>query len=216
MRIGVLGTGAVGQALAGKLVECDHDVVMGSRNAGNEKAVAWAAQFEARGGQGTFADAAAHGEVVINATAGMASLEALQAAGAKNLSGKPILDVSNPLDFSGGFPPRLGTATGDSVAEQIQREFPDARVVKVLNTMNADLMVEPTRVPGEHNVFMAGDDDDAKRVATDLLVGFGWDPGEIVDVGGVVASRGLEAYVLFWVDLMQALGTPHFNIKVVR
>lgn len=215
MRVGVLGTGTVGQQLASKLVDVGNDVRMGSRTAGNEKAVGWAARFESRASEGSFSDAVAHGELVVNATAGMASLEALRAAGHHNLANKTVLDVSNPLDFSHGFPPRLGVA-GDSVGEQIQREFPDARVVKVLNTVNSNVMVDPARVPGEHNVFLAGEDDGAKREAADLLHALGWPPESIVDLGGIIASRGLEAYALFWVTLMQSGGTTDFNIKVVR
>ncbi len=216
MRVAVLGTGMVGQVLATRLVALGHDVMMGSRSAGNDKAHAWAEQFDSGASEGSFADAAAHAELVINATGGLVSLEALRSAGADNLAGKAILDVSNPLDFSAGFPPRLGTPSGDSVGEQIQREFPDARVVKVFNTMNCDVMADPALVPGEHDVFLAGDHADAKQETRDLLTSFGWPESAIFDLGGIVASRGLEAYVLFWIDLMQALGTRTFNIKVIH
>jgi hypothetical protein len=216
VQIAVLGTGAVGQAVGSKLVEIGHDVKMGSRAAGNEKAVAWAEQYDERASEGSFADAVAHGELIINATAGTGSLDALQAAGADKLDGKVLLDVSNPLDFSAGFPPRLAVPSGDSVGEQIQREFPGARVVKVLNTVTAAVMVDPGQLPGEHNIFVAGEDDDAKRQTADLLQAFGWPLESVVDLGGIVASRGLEAYLLFWLALMQSQGSPVFNIKVVR
>jgi predicted dinucleotide-binding enzyme len=159
MRIGVLGTGMAGETLASRLVEVGHDVVMGARSAGNDKASAWSQRFPERAGQGSFADAAAHGELVVNATTGVASLEALRSAGADNLAGKTLLDVANPLDFSGGFPPRLSVVNDDSLGEQIQREFPAARVVKALNTMNCQVMADPARVPGDHDVLMAGDDE---------------------------------------------------------
>jgi predicted dinucleotide-binding enzyme len=216
MRIGVLGTGMVGAALATRLVDVGHDVVMGARSAGNDKALAWSQPFPERAGKGSFADAATHGELVVNATAGVASLEALRSAGADNLAGKTLLDVANPLDFSAGFPPRLSVANDDSLAEQIQREFPAARVVKALNTMNCQVMVDPARVPGDHDVLMAGDDTGAKQEVTGLLESFGWPGPAIRDLGGIGAARGLEAYVLLWVSLMGALGTGDFNIHVTR
>ena len=172
MRIGVLGTGMVGETLATKLVEVGHDVVMGARSAGNDKAVAWSERFPERAGQGSFSDAAAHGELIVNATAGVASLEALRAAGADNLAGKTLLDVANPLDFSGGFPPRLSVVNDDSLGEQIQREFPATRVVKALNTMNCLVMVDPARVSGDHDVLMAGDDESAKAGGDRTARGF--------------------------------------------
>jgi predicted dinucleotide-binding enzyme len=216
MRIAVLGTGAVGAALGTRLVETGHEVRMGSRTAGNETAVAWASAQGDAAGAGTFADAAAWGEVVVNATGGLVSIEALTAAGAENLAGKPLLDVSNPLDFSGGFPPAVVQPDGRSLAEHIQETFPAARVVKTLNTMNADVMVHPRSLPGSHSVFVAGEDDDAKAVARDLLVGFGWTPAEVVDAGGIAAARGLELYLPLWLSLMGSLGTPTFNVSVVR
>jgi len=219
MRIGVLGTGTVGQTLATKLVQLGHEVVMGSRSAGNDKAVAWVAQVDSSGGaaaEGSFADAAAHGELIVNATAGVASLDALRAAGSGNLDGKTLVDVSNPLDFSGGFPPRLSVANDDSLAEQIQRELPGTNVVKALNTMTASVMVDPGRVPGRHDVFLAGDDDGAKAQVARLLESLGWPTEQIRDLGGIGAARGLEAYLLLWLTLMGSLGTPEFNISVAR
>ena len=216
MRIGVLGTGMVGETLATRLVELGHDVVMGSRSAGNDKARAWTEQFQERAGQGAFADAAGHGELLVNATAGVGSLDALRSAGAQNLAGKTLLDVANPLDFSAGFPPRLSVAHGDSLAEQIQREFPAARVVKALNTMNCQVMADPSRVPGEHDVFMAGDEAVAKAEVAELLGSFGWPERAIHDLGGITAARGLESYLPLWLSLMGTLGTGDFNIHVAR
>lgn len=216
MRIGVLGTGTVGDAIATKLVEVGHDVVMGSRSAGNEKAVAWRDQFPERAGEGSFADAAAHGALVVNATTGVASLEALRAAGADHLAGKTLLDVANPLDFSAGFPPRLSVANDDSLGEQIQREFPDTRVVKALNTMNAQVMVDPGQLPGQHDVLVAGDDAAAKAEVVGLLRSFGWREDAVLDLGGIAAARGMEAYLLLWLSLMGTFGSATFNIRVVR
>ena len=214
MRFGVLGTGTVGQTLATKLAELGHEVTMGSRAAGNEKAVEWARK--AGGSEGSFADAAAAGEVVVNATAGSASVEALKAAGAENLEGKVLIDVANALDFSQGVPPTLTVANDDSLAEQIQREFPDARVVKSLNTVNADVMVQPKIVAGSHNIFMAGNDGGAKGQVAELLQSFGWEGEDILDLGDITAARGMEMYLPLWLRLYGATGTPRLNIKVLH
>jgi predicted dinucleotide-binding enzyme len=216
MRIAVLGTGAVGRALGSRLVETGHQVRMGSRTAGNDAAVAWVAEHGDAAGEGTFADAAAWGDVVVNATGGLVSIDALTSAGTENLAGKVLLDVSNPLDFSGGFPPTVVQTEGRSLGEHIQDAFPEAHVVKTLNTMNADVMVHPRSLPGSHSVFVAGNDGDAKALARDLLVGFGWTPDEVVDAGDISAARGLELYLPLWLSLMGSFGTPSFNVSVVR
>ena len=215
MRYAVLGTGRVGPTIASKLVSLGHEVMMGSRDATNERAAAWVAQAGPGATAGTFADAAAFGDVVINATEGTHSLDALQTCSAELVSGKVVIDVSNPLDFSGGFPPRLTHCGDDSIGEQIQRAFPDSRVVKTLNTINCEIMVDPALAPGG-NVFISGDDPDAKLQTRALLQSFGWPDSDIVDIGDITSARGAEAYVLFWVRLMQTEGTPRFNIRLVR
>jgi predicted dinucleotide-binding enzyme len=216
MRIGVLGTGMVGQSLATKLVELGHEVTMGSRQAGNEKAVAWAAGAGELASQGSFADAAGFGELLVHCTAGMHSLAALGEAGVGNLAGKVLIDIANPLDFSSGFPPTLAVCNTDSLGEQIQSTFPDTRVVKALNTMNCQVMVDPGLVAGDHAVFMCGEDADAKRDVRELLGSFGWPADRIVDLGGIRAARGLEMYLPLWLSLMGATGGPNFNIAVLR
>jgi predicted dinucleotide-binding enzyme len=214
MNIGVLGTGLVGTTLAGKLVALGHSVKMGSRDAGNEKALAWVESAGANASSGTFADAARFGELVFNATAGAGSVEAVRAAGKENLKDKIVIDVSNPLDFSRGMPPRLFTAAdGDSLAERIQAELPGSTVVKTLNTINASVMVDPARVHGESDVFLCGNDAAAKQRVTSLLKDFGWK--SVVDLGGLTSARGMEAYVLFWLQLWGAVKTADFNIHVV-
>ena len=215
MRFAVLGTGRVGPTIASKLVALGHEVTMGSRDASNERAAAWVAQAGATAAAGTFADAAAFGDIVINATEGMHALDAMQTCGAEPLSGKVVIDVSNPLDFSAGFPPRLTHCGDDSIGEQIQRAFPDARVVKTLNTMNCEVMVDPSLAPGG-NVFVSGNDPDAKLQTRALLRSFDWPDNDIVDIGDITSARGAEAYVLLWVRLMQTEGTPRFNIRIVR
>ena len=215
MRIGVLGTGIVGVAIAGKLVALGHEVMMGSREAGNEKARVWVESAGAGASEGSFADAAAFGELVVNCTAGAHSLEALQAAGSQNLAGKVLIDIANPLDFSAGMPPTLIVANTDSLGEQLQRTFPEARIVKALNTMSCEVMVDPGRIPGEHDVLLCGDDGDAKRQMADLLTSFGWPAERIRDLGGIRAARGTEMYLPLWLSLFGALGSGDFNIAVV-
>jgi predicted dinucleotide-binding enzyme len=215
MRIGVLGTGIVGRTLASKLVSLGHEVMMGSRQAGNEAAAAWSKESGQLADDGNFAEAAGFGELVVNATSGAASLDALVSAEAENLGGKVLLDVANPLDFSAGMPPTLTVCNTDSLAEQIQRTFPDARVVKSLNTINADVMVEPGIVPGSHTLFIAGDDADAKATVKGILVDFGWPAEDVMDLGGIQAARGMEMYLPLWLGLYGATGTSHLNVKVV-
>jgi predicted dinucleotide-binding enzyme len=220
MRIAVLGTGTVGATVGTKLVSLGHDVVMGSRTADNEKAAAWVVSATRAGGgtatAAAYADAAAGSDLIVNATAGTGSLDALRAAGAANLSGKVLLDLANPLDFSGGFPPLLTVCNTDSLGEQIQREFPAALVVKSLNTVTVAVMVEPHLVPGQHAVFVSGEDANAKGVVRQLLESIGWAAGDIIDLGGIVTARGVEMYLPLWLTLMGALGTPMFSIAVVR
>ena len=214
MKIGVFGTGMVGNAIATKLVQVGHDVRMGSRAVGSEKALAWVKSAGARASEGSFADAAAYGELLFNCTSGEASLAALQAAGAANLKGKVLVDVSNPLAHApGGM--SLSVCNTDSLAEQLQRAFPDLKVVKALNTLTAPLMVNPSLLAGEHDVFISGNDDGAKaRVSQLLKESFGWK--HVVDLGDLSAARGQEMYVIFWVRMFGALKSPMFNIHVVR
>lgn len=216
MRIAVLGTGAVGCAIASKLVELGHEVTMGSRTADNERASRWAAAAAAGAAHGTFAQAAGSAAIVFNCTSGDVSLDVLRAAGAGNLAGKVVVDVSNALDFSQGRPPTLSVCNTTSVAEQIQGEFPDARVVKALNTVNHLVMVDPGRLSGAHNAFMCGNDPAAKAAVLDLLESFGWPPGAVIDLGDITASRGPEMYLPLWLRLMGAVGGAEFNIAVVR
>ena len=166
--------------------------------------------------EGTFADAAQFGELVVNCTAGVASVDVLTAAGAENLAGKVLVDIANPLDFSQGMPPALAICNDDSLGERIQATFPEARVVKTLNTMNCQVMVDPARVPGEHGVLVSGDDDSAKREVTALLGGFGWPEERIIDLGGISTARGTEMYLPLWLSLYGQLQTGDFNIGVVR
>ena len=225
MKFAVLGTGSVGRAIASRLDELSHDVTIGTRDPqstlartetdgmGNPPYAEWAAQHT--GIQlAAFADAAAGAEVVVNATSGGMSLEVLVLAGADNLAGKVLIDIANPLDFSHGMPPTLLVKDTDSLAEQIQRAFPAARVVKTLNTLTAALMVRPDTLPEGSSVFVSGNDAEAKSTVTGLLVEFGHT--DVIDLGDLSTARGAEMLLPMWLRVMGALGTPIFNFKIVR
>ncbi|MFE2409543.1 NADPH-dependent F420 reductase [Kitasatospora sp. NPDC059408] len=216
MRIGIIGTGVVGQTLASKLVSLGHEVTLGSRTKDNEKGLAWSAAAGPHGHCGTFADAADFGEVVFNATGGTVALSALRAAGAERLAGKLLIDVSNPLVFSPEGELTLDPVNTDSVGERIQREFPAARVVKALNTMNVAVMVDPAVLPGEHNLFVSGNDDAAKAEAVALLGEFGWPAEWIIDLGDITGARATEMMMPFWLRLYRHFGTGEFNYSFKR
>ena len=226
MKIAVLGTGMVGRALAGRTASLGHDVAVGTRDpqatlartdtgpTGSAPYGAWQADHPDVALL-PFPAAAAHGDLVVNATSGASSLEVLRLAGAGNLAGKVLVDIANPLDFSGGFPPTLSVKDTDSLAEQIQRAFPDAKVVKTLNTLNASLMVDPAGLAGgDHSIFVSGDDPGAKAAVTELLGSFGWT--DVIDLGDLSTARGTEMLLPIWLRLMNALGTAAFNVKIVR
>ena len=212
MRMGVLGSGMVAQAISARLAELGYEVMIGTRDA--EKLRGWQSSNQ-RVMIGSFAETAAHGETVFNATNGAASLQALTMAGTENLSGKILVDVSNPLDFSNGFPPSLSVLGTDSLAEQIQRAFPLTKVVKTLNTVTARIMVYPLEVAnGDHHVFISANDVEAKSQVMELLRSFGW--VNIFDLGDLSTARGTEAYLLLWVRLFAAMNTGMINIRVMK
>ncbi len=226
MKIAVLGTGVVGQALAGRLAELGHEVTVGTRDVGatmartgpdrmgNPPMRAWAAAHPTAQ-LATFADATSTAELVVNGTSGTISIAALTAAGADNLAGKVVLDISNPLDFSQGFPPTLFVKDTDSLGEQIQAAFPQAKVVKALNTLTAALMVNPKLLAdGAHSVFLSGNDAEAKKSVTGLLESFGHT--DVIDLGDISTARGTEMVLPLWLRVMGSLNTPMFNFKIVR
>jgi predicted dinucleotide-binding enzyme len=226
VRFGILGTGVVGKTVAVRLDGLGHDVIVGTRNPeetlsrtdpdqyGNLPFGAWQEEHpEVR--LGTFAEVAAHGDMVVNATAGAVSLEALEQAGEDNLNGKILIDIANPLDFSKGMPPTLLVSNTDSLGEQIQRRFPEAKVVKTLHTMNAYLMVDPAQLAAtDHTVFVSGDDAEAKARVSELLRSFGW--SDIIDLGDITTARGTEMVLPIWVRLFGVLQKPIYNFKIVR
>jgi 8-hydroxy-5-deazaflavin:NADPH oxidoreductase len=217
MKIAVLGTGMVGEAIGTKLIETGHSVMMGSRTANNEKAAAFVAKHgKDKASAGTFAGAAAFGEIIFNCTKGIESINVLKSAGEKNLSNKILIDVSNPLDFSNGMPPTLAVCNSDSMAEEIQRAFPALKVVKSLNTMWCGIMVNPAMINGgDHNVFISGNDSDAKKQVAGILTGFGWTDKAIIDLGDLKTARGSEMLLPMWLSIMGTKNSGAFNFKVV-
>jgi predicted dinucleotide-binding enzyme len=226
MKIGILGTGVVGQTIAEKLVQLGHQVMIGTRdkqatlsktgedNFGRPAISEWL-KNNSKVQLGTYSEAASFGEFLINATSGTGSLEALALAGKNNLADKVLLDISNPLDFSKGMPPTLTICNTDSLGEQIQRTFLKVKVVKSLNTLNAYLMVNPGLLPEATNIFLNGNDSSAKAEVKKLLSSFGWNDKDIIDMGDITTARGTEQILPIWVRLWGTLQTPMFNFKIV-
>lgn len=213
MNIGVLGTGVTGQTIGSKLIQLGHEVMLGSRDEANPSAVVWAKDQGQHALYGTFKNAAVFGEIIFNCTLGSASLEALDLAGAENLKDKVLIDTSNPLDRSTDMW-TLTVSNTDSLGEQIQRAFPETRVVKTLNTVNANVMVDPAKLLEKTHVFVSGNDIEAKAIVVRILRDwFGW--REIIDLGNITTARSVEMYVLLWHTLRNAISSQRFNIKVV-
>ena len=215
MKIGIFGTGMVGSTIGNKLINLGHQVKMGSRTDDNKKAKEWIQANGKNATQGTFSDAASFGEILFNCISGSGSLEAIESAGEVNLNGKILIDVANPLDFSKGMPPSLFVCNTDSLGEHIQNKFPYLKVVKTLNTVNCNLMVNPSLVPGEHDMFLCGNDEAAKGKVIDILINwFGWKT--VIDLGDITNARATEMILPIWIRLMGILKTPNFNFKIVK
>jgi 8-hydroxy-5-deazaflavin:NADPH oxidoreductase len=214
MRYGVLGTGMVGQTLASRLAELGHEVMMGSRTAENKEAQAWRQRTGGRGHVGTFRDAAAFGDTLLNCTQGAMSPAVLQSVDPKDLVDKVLIDVANPLDLSGGGPPTLTICNTDSLGERLQRDLPRTKVVKTLNTCNCRVMVDPARAGLDHDVFICGNDAEAKETVKALLRELGWKT--IIDLGDITAARGTEQLMPIWLRLYGLFGSADFNFKIVR
>ena len=217
MNIAVFGTGMVGDTIGSKLIELGHSVMIGSRTKDNEKAQAFVAKHAGKATAGTFADAAAFAEIIFNCTAGAGSIDALKMAGEQNIDGKIIIDVSNPLDFSKGMPPSLSVVNTNSLGEEIQKTFPQAKVVKTLNTMWCGLMLNPTLIPGNNHInFICGNDIDSKAKVMALLNDFGWSSNQHIDLGDITAARGTEGYLLLWTRVYGATKNGAFNIAIEK
>lgn len=226
MKISVLGTGIVGQIIAGKMVRLGHEVSMGTRNPqvtlenkqpNRMTGVVFSNWHEMNKEirLEPFTDVANGAEIVVNATSGLASLDILELVGERKLEGKILIDIANPLDFSQGYL-RLNVVNTDSLGEQIQRKFPNTKVVKTLNTMNASIMVNPDSIQGDHNVFMSGNDSQAKVIVAELLQAMGWKMENIVDLGDIKTARGAEMLLPVWLQLYTVMGTPNFNFHIQR
>lgn len=214
MNIAVLGSGEVGRTIGSKLVQLGHDVMLGSREEANPKAVAWAKEEKHNALFGTFANAAEFGDIIFNCTLGSATLDALYLAGAKNLRGKILIDTANPLDYSDEKHWKLIICNTDSLGEQIQRAFPETFVVKTLNTVYCTVMVDPDKLVERTDIFVSGNSADAKaRVIKILHDWFHWK--HIIDLGDITTSRAVEMYSLLWRSLRLSTGSHRFNIKVV-
>ena len=225
MRTAILGTGIVGRTLAVKLLELGHIVSIGTRDVDKTLSDDTPDRYEnltfkewvdknSQAELQTFADAAKEADVLFNCTSGMVSLSALELAGTSNMNGKLLIDVANPLDFSNGMPPSLSIVNTDSLGEQIQKKFSEVRVVKALNTLNAYLMVNPEILKGEHNLFICGNDAEAKLKTMDILTSFGWNADQIIDLGDISNSRATEMLLPLWIRLFQKFGTGEFNFHI--
>ncbi|MBU1174830.1 MAG: NAD(P)-binding domain-containing protein [Alphaproteobacteria bacterium] len=224
MKLAILGTGMVGRTIAARLATLGHEVALGTRDpnasrarpapAGGQTLADWLAANPTVALM-RFDDAARFGDMVLAALSGGGAVETLGAA-ASGIGAKILVDITNPLDFSRGMPPSLFVSNTDSLAEAIQRALPDARLVKTLNTVNANVMVEPGLVKGgEHTMFVCGNDPAARAEVADFLrTQFGWT--DVMDLGDLTAARGMEAALHLWLKLWGAIGTPVFGIKVVR
>lgn len=230
MKVAIIGTGGVGQTIASKLFSLGHQVMIGTRNVaekmvsqtkdgyGNPPFAEWY-KLNEQIKLGTFAEAAEFGELVINATQGINSVNALKLADPKNLNGKILIDIANPLDFSKGMPPSLlpELSNTNSLGEEIQNTFPQVKVVKTLNTMWAGLMVNPAMVNnGGHTNFICGNDTEAKQKVISLLNEFGWKNENILDLGDISSARGVEAILPIWLRIMGAKQSAAFNFKIVK
>jgi len=214
MKIGILGTGVVGKTIGTKLVQLGHEVKMGSRTITNEKATEFVKVNGGTASQGTFTDAAAFGEIIFNCTQGTVSLSVIKMVESV-MNGKILIDVANPLDFSKGMPPVLipSLSNTTSLGEEIQKTFPAIKVIKTLNTMNCAVMVNAALVLGDHDVFISGNDADAKNKVREILNQFGWKSP--IDLGDITTARGKEQLLPMWIRLWDKLKTVNFNFKVV-
>src|SRR2546423_11286342 len=218
MKIGILGTGEVGNLIGSRLIENGHQVMMGGREANNQKGLDFVSKHSSKNASyGTFPEASGFGEIIFNATNGRFALNALKLANT-DFAGKIIIDVANPLDFS-TKPPILipEFANTNSIGESIQNNFPKAKVVKTINTLGMALAVNPKQLNnGDHSIFISGNDESAKTRTKTLLTEFGWKIENIIDVGDITAARGMEGYLILSVRLLMLFGMPMFNVKVIK
>jgi len=214
MKIGILGMGMVGETLGTRFVQMGHQVKMGSRTANNENAAKWAAKNGTAASAGTFAQAAEFGEMVFLCLKGDVQMDVIRSVGERPFGSKPVVDVSNPLDFSHGMPPSLSICNTNSLGEEVQKALPAAKVIKTLNIVNCEIMIEPNKAGQQPTMFICGNDSAAKASVTSLLKDLGW--ADIIDLGDITKARATEMLLPIWLSLMQTLGHVHFGFKIVR
>lgn len=214
MRIGILGSGPVGQCIGARLIEVGHAVMLGSRSAAKASSQSWVESTGSGAWAGSFADAAQFGDLLFNCTRGDGSVAALTAAGPAHLADKVVVDLANPLDFASGSPPSLFVGNTDSLGERLQRAVPRARIVKALNTMACTVMVNPRQLAGAHVAFLCGNDPEARSLVAELLLQFGWQADELVDLGDLSAARATEAMVHLWLRLSAQRPLGAFNFAL--
>jgi predicted dinucleotide-binding enzyme len=215
-KIGILGTGVVGNTIGSKMIALGYEVKMGSRTANNDKAAEWANSQGNKASAGTFEDAAKFGDIIFNCTKGEVTLEVFKQAGPSNFKGKTVIDISNPLDFSQGFPPFLTPqyANTNSLGEEIQKLIPDANVVKSLNIVNCEVMVNAQKSGGDPTMFMSGNNEGAKTEVSSILNQFGWN--DIIDLGDITNARATEMMLPIWVRTYAATKNGYIAFKIVR
>ena len=226
MKVAVFGTGSVGQTLATRLAGLNHSVTMGTRNV--ENALAKVGSTDNYGTPSVsdflekvpsislknYADAAKDASLIVLCTLGAGAKDALAAAG--NIDGKIVLDISNPLDFSKGFPPTLFLSNDTSLGEMLQAEFSNTHIVKSLNTMFNGIMVNPRMLSEDSTVFVSGNNTEAKATVKSILAEFGWKNSEILDLGDITTARGTEMHLPLWLRIFGATQNGAFNIKIAR
>ncbi len=215
-KIGVFGTGMVGKTIGSKLIQLGYEVKMGSRSSTNDSASEWVAGNGKNASTGTFAEAASFGEIIFNCTKGEIALEVFKLAGKENLKGKTVIDISNPLDFSKGMPPFLipEFSNTNSLGEEIQKLVPEAHIVKTLNIVNCEVMVDAGKSGGDPTMFMSGNDAGAKTETRKILNQFGW--SDIIDLGDISTARGTEMLLPIWLRTWMATGNGYFAFKIIR
>lgn len=225
MKIAILGTGGVGKAFAIRLSELGHDVTIGTRDVTNTLSKEGDNSFKKFLAENPkirladFATAAAFGELVLNVTKGANTLDVIKSAGASNLEGKVLIDISNPLDFSKGMPPSLipELCNTNSLGEEIQKLLPKTKVVKTLNTMWNGLMINPSLIAnGDHINYLCGNDADAKKKVISFLNELGWKNESLLDLGDITAARATEATLPIWLRVYGAKQSGAFNFKIVN
>jgi 8-hydroxy-5-deazaflavin:NADPH oxidoreductase len=215
-KIGILGTGMVGNTMGTRLIEMGYEVKMGSRSANNKVAADWVSGKGSKASAGTFAEAAAFGEVVFICLKGDAVIPVIKSIDPALFNGKIVIDISNPLDFSKGMPPSLlsGLENTNSLGEEVQKTLPGAKVVKTLNIVNTQIMVTPDKLKPQASMFVAGNDEEARKVVTELLKAFGWQ--DIHDLGDITAARAMEMMLPIWVRILVTTNNPHFGFRLVK